>query len=334
MTDDLVTSSKYFQVLQLGADGQFIDLYRNGQAVPWAKLSLFFQRAIRIPRNATDIFIWVHGWRNEQIAKASRIADLVMGEAERLYAAQPASYPRLHNFRATYILVNWPSASRFSYQGYARIRERAHQMTEHGHASRVLAFLLGYLDQNRVRPGGRGVLQTPGGQYLHCVGHSFGGRFLAQAVIDAANPVTATLPLFSANSKYSFTVDNLLLFQMAAPPDIFDGRLRPLLDDAPLQGPVCLTFSKHDQATCLLHKLAEGHRGIGCVGATAPTEMVKTVRMRPAGTPYSAADLRARILNVDASSQYTRRVPPSGAHSDLGHPESAHLLLTLADYAR
>jgi hypothetical protein len=334
LTENQVTWSKYFQVLQLGVDGQFMDPYRNGQSVPWTKLSQFFQRAIRVPRNATDIFIWVHGWRNEKIAQASRIADLVMGEAERLYTAQPGNYPRLRGFRATYILVNWPSASRSSYRGYARIRERAHQMTEHGHASRVLAFLLSYLDQQRVRPGGRNVLQMPGGQYLHCVGHSFGGRFLAQAVIDAANPVTATLPLLPANPQYPFTVDNLLLFQMAAPPDIFGGRLRPLLDDAPLQGPVCLTFSRHDQATCLLHKLAEGRRGIGCVGASAPADMVKTISMRPADSPYPAADLQARIVNVDASRSYTRRMPPSGAHSDLGHPESAHLLLTLADFAR
>jgi hypothetical protein len=334
LTEDQVSWSKYFQVLQLGVDGQFMDPYRNGQPVPWTKLSLFFQRAIRIPRNATDIFIWVHGWRNEKIAQASRIADLVMGEVERLYTAQPGTYPRLRGFRASYILINWPSASRSSYRGYARIRERAHQMTEQGHASRVLAFLLSYLDQQRVRPGGRGVLQMPGGQYLHCVGHSFGGRFLAQAVIDAANPATATLPLLPANPRYRFTVDNLLLFQMAAPPDIFDGRLRPLLDDAPLQGPVCLTFSRHDQATCLLHKIAEGRRGIGCVGASAPAEMIKTINIRSADSQYPSADLRARIVNVNASGRYTRRMPPSGAHSDLGHPESAHLLLTLADYAR
>lgn len=333
-TDSGVTRSGHFQVLELGADGQFIDVHRGRDPVSWRDLTAFLNQSLVIPKDATDIFVWVHGWRNDEIEHASGLADQVLGRLDTVYARQPGCYPGLADPRCCFILVTWPSSSAPTYRGYARIRERAHQMTEHGHASRVLAFLLGYLNDRRGGPPGSAMLRMPGGQYLHCVGHSFGGRFLAQAVIDAANPRTAMLPLRPADPRYPFAVDNLLLFQLAAPPDIFAGRFRPLIQNAPLAGPVCLTFSKHDQATGWLHALAEHRRGIGCVGAAEPAQLVKTVTLRAADDPYPAADLQATIVNLDASWRYRRRRPPSGAHSDIGYDESAHLLLSLASFAR
>jgi len=242
LAEERIARSGHFQVLELGQDGRFIDQYRGREPVSWPDLSSFLDQAIVIPPDVTDIFVWVHGWRNDKITKAAGLADQVFRPAERLYQAQPERYPALRHFSPAYILVNWPSSSGPTYWGYKRVRDRAHAMTEHGHASRVLAFLLGYLDRRRGGVAASNVLRLPGGQYLHCVGHSFGGRFLAQAVIDAANPDTAMLPLLPVNPHYQFTVDNLLVFQMAAPPDIFGGRFGPLLEDAPLQGPVCLTF--------------------------------------------------------------------------------------------
>lgn len=330
LTDGAVT----FQVLQLGPDGRFVDRHRGGQPVGWQDIAAFLDDNLVIPPHATDIFVWVHGWRNDREDQAIALARQVFDRVEGGYRANPARYPRLRSFVGAYILINWPSSSLPTYRGYARVRERAHMMTERGHASRVLAYLLGYLDRYRGGRPARGTLRMPSGQYLHCVGHSFGGRFLAEAIVDAANPVTATLPLLPANPRYQFTVDNLLVFQMAAPADIFGGRLRPLLTDAGLQGPVCLTFSRHDQATCLLHKLAERKPGIGCVGAREPAGMLASVRLRAPGDPYPAAELSKPIVNVDATWRYRRRLPPSGAHSDIGHAESAHLLLTLADLAR
>jgi hypothetical protein len=322
------------QVLELEIDGQFIDQYRGRTPVPRSNLASFLDQAIAIPPDVSDIFVWVHGWRNDKIAKAASLANQVFRRAEVLYQTQPECYPSLRRFTPAYILVNWPSASRPTYRGYARIRERAHAMTELGHASRVLAFLLGYLDQRRGGTAGTSGLRMPGGQYLHCVGHSFGGRFLAQAIIDAANPDTAMLPLLPANTRHRFTVDNLLVFQMAAPPDIFAGRFRPLLEGAPLQGPVCLTFSRHDRATGALHALAEHRRGIGNVGASEPAQMIKTIKLRPPDEPYPAAYLLSPIVNLDASWRFRRRWPPSGAHSDIGYAESAHLLLSLVNFAR
>jgi hypothetical protein len=334
LTEKRAGQAGNFQVLELGTDGRFLDPYRGGQPVSWQNLRFFLDQAIVIPKGVTDIFVWVHGWRSARIEQATMLPGQVVSQMEALYQAQPDRYPSLASFTGAYIVVNWPSASLPTYRGYARIRERAHQMTEHGHASRILAFLLGYLDQRRGDPHGRGTLRMPTGQYLHCVGHSFGGRFMAEAVIDAANPVTATLPLLPPNPYHQFTVDSLLIFQMAAPPDIFKGRLAPLLAGSPLQGPVCLTFSKHDHATCLFHRLAEGCRGIGCVGAREPAEAIGTIGMRAAGEAYDPDELRKPVVNVDAGRVFRRRRPPSGAHSDIDHPESAHLLLTLVNYSR
>jgi hypothetical protein len=111
--------------------------------------------------------------------------------------------------------------------GYRRIRDRAHAMTTHGHAGLVLAHLLGYLNQSRRTPPTRKPqLGTADSQYLHCVGHSFGGRLLGQAIMAAASPYGP--PRLSwpwKNPDYPFTVDTFLVFQMAAQPTIFTEEL-------------------------------------------------------------------------------------------------------------
>lgn len=69
-------------------------------------------------------------------------------------------------------------------------------MTEMGYAEFFLASLLGYLHGERRQPQrGPDILRVEGGQYLHCVGHSFGGRFLGEAIAAAATPSAPTLAL-------------------------------------------------------------------------------------------------------------------------------------------
>ncbi len=75
--------------------------------------------------------------------------------------------------------------------------------------------------------------------------------------------------------------NSLLVFQMAARPDIFAGRFAPVLQDAPINSPIVLTRSRADHVTGFCHRLAEGVRG-----------------------------------------------------SDIWHPESVHLLLSLVQLAR
>jgi hypothetical protein len=322
-------------VLELDPQGSFIDTETRKPVSPLA-VKNYLRNELAVRQDVTDIFVWVHGWRNDRSA-AIHAARKMFGGIERLYASQAAHYPQIKAFKGQYVVVCWPSHSSPLPGGYAKIRERAHQMTTQGYAEYCLAQLLGYLDEGRdAPPRVPGMLQTVSGQYLHCVGHSFGGRFLGQAISAAATPSAPTLALLPPNQKFSFTVDTFLVFQMAARPDIFSTELRSLLTDAPLQGPVCLTFSSADRATCRWHRLAEGVAGIGCAGASAPPGDIITTRLHSVGQDYQAEELAAKIVNVDANWRYRRGryIKPAGAHSDIWHDESYHLLLTLMNFAR
>jgi hypothetical protein len=226
-----------FSFLELSERGCFLS---EGKEVDQLQVPDFLKRAIGLASDVTDVFVWVHGWRNDRdiaLQAAGRLFDGI----NYVFSGKPARYPGLINFKPAFVAVHWPSMSWPFFCGYRKIRERAHQRTENGYAEYALAFLLGYLEQKQPvsRSKGRGVLRASGGFYVHCVGHSFGCRFLAQAVIAAANPSPPTLALLPPNQRFEFTVDTFLGFQMAAPSDIFGDRLKMLIEEAPLQGPIC-----------------------------------------------------------------------------------------------
>lgn len=325
-------------------DGVMIELNEHGRLlnpstraeVPDTQVRDFLAHALGVPPDVTDIFVWVHGWQNDLNGARLTAARLAAG-IEATYRAASGAYPNLSRFRGYYVAVHWPSKSNPWLSGFERIRDRAHELTTNGYAEYVLASLLGYLDDERAKPSeGPATLRTAGGQYLHCVGHSFGGRFLCEAIAAAATPSPPVLALLPPNERFAFTVDNLLVFQMAAPPDVFmTTRLKDLLANAPLQGPVTLTFSSQDRANCVFHLLAEGGwRGIGCQGALGPPDQVAETTLRPTGEGYTVAELAAPIVNVDANWLYRGRGWPGGAHSAYWHTESMHLLLTLANFSR
>jgi hypothetical protein len=317
-------------VLDLDTNGMLLD--HDQQPVPRRRVQAVLERALDVPADVTDIFVWVHGWRTRR-EQARADAVRLFEDIETRYATNQPAYPAIRRFRGLYVVVRWPSWS--SPLGYLRIRNRAHAMTTGGHAAHVLAQLLGYLDYRRDRADVAGVLQTAAGQYLHCVGHSFGGRFLAEAIAAAGRPNRDVLGLLPAKEGLPFAVDSLVVFQMAARPDIFERRLDGFPARSPIQGPVCLTYSRSDWAVCLWHRLSElGRRGIGCRGATAPPGSITSCRLLPADAPYRPNDLRFPIVNLDASWRYRRWWSLTGAHSDFWHQESLHLILTLADFAR
>jgi hypothetical protein len=135
---------------------------------------------------------------------------------------------------------------------------------------------------------------------------------------------------------FAFTVDSLLVFQMAAPRLRFGPRLRQLIDRAPLRGPVVLTYSTRDRANCTWHRLGEGGEpGIGCSGAGEPKGSLTTIRLGGLDHVYTADDFSTRIVNVNANAAYTNpgfRV--EGAHSDFWYEESIHLILGLVNFLR
>lgn len=295
----------------------------------------------------TDVYVYVHGWQTAPAAAQRRAASLLT-RARDLHRAHPGRYPGLaRGFRPWAVVVRWPSSSLPSLGGYRRIRDRAHAMSApgEGQAPHVIAHLLGYLDARRPDPAGPPVLANRDGQYLHLVGHSFGGRFLCEAVQWASDPDAPRVLGWSAPTVPGrpFTADSMVVFQMAAPRDAFDRQFPALFPSdgtpgAPLRGPLVLTHSRWDRATGFWHLRAEGTAGIGHSGAgVAPVRQFHT-RLLPPHEPYPLSVLDHPLVNVDAGSRFRggthTRLSPAGAHSDIDHPESAHLLLTLAALSR
>ncbi|MFJ8976722.1 hypothetical protein [Streptomyces sp. NPDC102282] len=313
--------------------------------VPVDRVADHLARRLRIPEWATDIHVYVHGWRTPP-ATAARSATKLLSQAMDLWTARPDRYPGLSDgYRPWSVVVRWPSSSRPTLGGYRLIRDRAHSMSAEGqgHAPYVIGHLLGYLDAGRVDPRASSVLANRNGQYLHLTGHSFGGRFLCEAMQRAAErpPVLGWSTPY--DSRRPFTVDSALIFQMAAPRDAFVRHYADLFPSgehpgAPLRGPLVLTHSRWDRATGFWHLRAERQPGIGHSGAgPAPVPQFSTTLLGT-DTPYPPHVLDHRVVNVNADGLYRgsrlTRLSPAGAHSDFLRPESAHLLLTLAERSR
>ncbi|MEI5103789.1 hypothetical protein RB200_41575 [Streptomyces sp. PmtG] len=307
--------------------------------VPPAGLLDHFAARLTPPPWATDIVVYVHGWQTSRTSSRQALAEL-LGLVERQLARRRELYPRLapeahgRGFAPWPVLVRWPSRSLPSLGGYRRVRDRAHAMSADGHAASVIGQLLGYLDARRGDPRAAPVLATRGGQRLHLVGHSFGCRFLCEAVQWAAGPGGGTLGWSTpAPPGRPFTVDSMLLLQMAAPRDAFAETFTALAG-APLRGPVVATYSGADRATGFWHLRAEKRVGIGHAGIGTAPAPVSAIRMRAPDDAYPHDVLDHRFVSVDAGRVFVRGRGPAGAHSDHLRPESAHLLLSLADHSR
>ena len=162
-----------------------------------------------------------------------------------------------------------------------------------------------------------------------------GGRGLCEAVQWAADPPSGGTLGWSTPEPAGrpFTVDSMLLLQMAAPRDAFATTFTAL-GEAPLRGPVVATYSQHDRATGFWHLRAEKRAGIGYAGIGTAPAPVSAIRLLPPEEPYPLALLDHRFVSVDASDVFVDGKGPAGAHSDHLRTESAHLLLSLADHCR
>jgi hypothetical protein len=343
-----------FSLVCLNSNGRFVrpgkdlDGFTDGEEIKPDQLPTFLKERIVLPEGVTDVFMWVHGWQNthqEAIGSARRLFNGINLLAKR----QPQRYPRLTPFVPAFLVVRWPSQSSFLPEGYKTIRDRATQLTEKGDAEFFLASLLGYLDQKNTRVGGQGskTLAAAGGFYVHCLGHSFGGRFLTAAIKAAASPQPRTLSLMgsilsddrlvlsvTSTNNFTFTVDSMLVFQMAAPSASFAPQLSTLIHDAPFRGPLVTTFSSSDKANCLWHKLIGDEQAIGCCGVRQPIQDVNTTPLLLAdlSNNYAPKDFSTNIVNVDASAVFTDGNLMVGAHSDFFYEESIHLTLSLVNH--
>jgi hypothetical protein len=350
-------SFRQFSLVELDERGMFVERSADAaddvlhepvtREVSVNRLPSFLREYINLPSGVTDVFVWVHGWRHDYEEAVGSAARLFHG-INVVWKRQRMRYPNISTFVPGFVAVHWPSMSSPFAQGYSTIRDRAHAMTEGGTANFLLGSLLGYLEAERralPRTEALGTLKSAAGYYVHCVGHSFGGRFLGQAIAAAADPLprsfgvisaAETLSISSQTGMFGFTVDSLLVFQMAAPSEIFSDRFRVLLGRAPLSGPICLSYSPHDRATCVWHKQIEGRPGIGCTGATAPPGRITTTELLPTSEDYDeAVFLSQPLVNINCGWAFTRRRPAvTGAHSDFWYDESIHLLLSMVNAVR
>ncbi|BCJ56241.1 hypothetical protein Asp14428_77160 [Actinoplanes sp. NBRC 14428] len=251
-------------------DGIVLDedgtLLHHGRRVPEEDLGLRLPDLVDVPEDTTDIYVYVHGWQTDREKAFGTAGALLRGLLDG-HRRAPGRYPHLDPYVPHVVAVHWPSTSAPLPGGYRRIRDRAHAMTSTGHAAHVIGMLLGYLDAGRARPGGPDVLATAGGQYLHGVAHSFGGRMLGEAVTWAADPPEPPVMGRRWPSRHPFTADSLVVFQMAAPPRAFRDHFTALVDgEAPISGPVVVTMSGHDTALSAWHRRIEGCPGSGPPG--------------------------------------------------------------------
>jgi hypothetical protein len=163
---------------------------------------------------------------------------------------------------------------------------------------------------------------------IHLIGHSFGARLVSFALAGlpagpGPSPVKSLYLLQGAFSHFAFA-DTL-------PQDhTRGGALKGMA--ARVDGPLLVSFSVHDMAVGKLYPLASmtshddaagledrlfrwggmGHDGAQAVGATVAD-------LGPVGTGYPFQP--GRFVNLDGDAVITAGPPPSGAHSDIFHPE-------------
>jgi hypothetical protein len=166
---------------------------------------------------------------------------------------------------------------------------------------------------------------------FHLVGHSFGARVVSYALAgvpdNERSPIKSVTLLQGAFSRFAFA-DPL-------PFKSFSGHTAGALAGmlSRIDGPLVVCFSSHDGALGTFYPIASAvagddyadaydllkrWRAMGQLGAHGVSDQ-RT--LGEVGTPYSFE--KGAILNIDASAVVRAGKPPSGAHSDIFHPELA-----------
>ena len=172
---------------------------------------------------------------------------------------------------------------------------------------------------------------------VHLVGHSFGARLVSYALAGMPagldpSPVKGVTLLEGAFSQWAFA--RQLPFDAGR-----NGTLAGMLDR--IDGPLAVVYSSHDGAVGTFYPLAsmaarDDSAGIGdaasrwgCIGANgAQGVQARQDAIRGAGPGNNYPFAMRQALNVDASDVVRAGGPPSGAHSDIVHPELTWIVLS------
>lgn len=117
-------------LLDLDEHGALVDTDR-GEPVLAVATAGFLASRLRIPPEATDIVVFVHGWRTRP-AKAARNGVRLAELVATTYRQRPQEYPAIAGWSPYYVIVRWPSLSSPFGGGYRRVRERAHDRFRRG----------------------------------------------------------------------------------------------------------------------------------------------------------------------------------------------------------
>jgi hypothetical protein len=172
--------------------------------------------------------------------------------------------------------------------------------------------------------------------HFHLMGHSFGCIAVSATVAGPAGgpalprPVDSLFLVQGALSLWSYCADI-----PHAPGSA--GYFRRILDSNLVRGPIVTTRSKYDSAVGKLYPLGAQVRkqlvlgdelpkygGIGSFGAQGLGDVAADMEMQ--NTTYNYGFAPGRVYNLEASKVIRNGGPPSGAHSDIAHPEVAHAM--------
>jgi hypothetical protein len=200
----------------------------------------------------------------------------------------------------------------------------------------------GQVGERGLGPFIASVHQRANGVRVHLVGHSFGARVVSFALkglpasfTGDASPVKSLMLIQGAFSHFAFA-------ERLPHDDDRSGALHGMA--ARVDGPIVVTHSEHDLAVSKRYPQASFIRrqdsagleevkfrfgGMGWDGAQAVGAIED--RFKPVGARYQFG--RGAFLNLDGNDLITKGDPPSGAHSDIFHPEIAWVALHAAGVA-
>lgn len=172
------------------------------------------------------------------------------------------------------------------------------------------------------------------GVRVHLIGHSFGARLVSYALDGLPAGVTCVKSVTLLQGAFShFAFTSPLPFDAARRGAIADRQHR-------VDGPVTVCFSRFDDAVGRFYPMASlaarddaaaGHPllwrwgGMGADGAQNADVTLDGIQPAGPGAHYRFA--KGRILNVDCQEVVRRGGAPSGAHSDIVHPELTWIVL-------
>jgi hypothetical protein len=170
---------------------------------------------------------------------------------------------------------------------------------------------------------------------FHLMGHSFGCVVMSATLSGPSEdntlvrPVDSVALLQGALSLWSYAADI-----PHAPGQA--GYFHRIISEGRVAGPIVTTQSEYDTAVGKLYPLAAGaarqvtfapgelpkYGALGTFGVRGLDEHVVDMEMLPVDGSYDFA--AGKIYNLESSQVIHTGGPPSGAHSDLAHPEVAH----------